>query len=302
MTKILGVSGKKGAGKNTVANILHGIVLKEKGMVKDFNIDQNGKLFVLTTNSDGEEGWGEFDISRKDEQFIQFAEYNMWPEVKLYSFADSLKWMCTDLFNIPYECVYGTNEQKNQIQEHLLWENMPGVITPENAWKIFYTFNSWNYHNLTQEEIKILDEKIKIQFSPQDFNPHNPTWCVFPDKGIFVHNSGPMTAREFMQFLATEVMRKIYSDIWVNHTAKKILREGSELAIIADVRFPNEVEKILSLNGKVVKLKRQISEDKHESEIALDNFDETRFFRTIDNSNGSLEDLIVDSKKLYKDL
>ncbi len=271
MTKILGVSGKKGAGKNTVANILHGIVLKEKGMVKDFNIDQNGKLFVLTTNSDSEEGWGEFDISRKDEQFIQFAEYNMWPEVKLYSFADSLKWMCTDLFNIPYECVYGTNEQKNQIQDHLLWENMPGVITD----RFFYDAAKNNNYGAG---VKAIISKIMY------------------------HAPGPMTSREFMQFLATEVMRKIYSDIWVNHTAKKILREGSELAIIADVRFPNEVEKILSLNGKVVKLKRQISEDKHESEIALDNFDEAKFFRTIDNSNGSLEDLIVDSKKLYKDL
>jgi hypothetical protein len=31
------------------------------------------------------------------------------------------------LFNIPPECVYGSDEQKNAIQEHLRWENMPGM-------------------------------------------------------------------------------------------------------------------------------------------------------------------------------
>jgi ABC-type polysaccharide/polyol phosphate transport system ATPase subunit len=33
---ILGISGRKQAGKNTTANILHGIVLKEQGFIKDW--------------------------------------------------------------------------------------------------------------------------------------------------------------------------------------------------------------------------------------------------------------------------
>ena len=53
----------------------------------------------------------------------------MWPYVKLYSFADELKRICVELFNIPYECVYGTDEQKNQPQEHLLWDNMPKTFS-----------------------------------------------------------------------------------------------------------------------------------------------------------------------------
>ena len=56
---------------------------------------------ILTEDSSGNEGWGEFDVSRKDESFVQYAESNMWPFVKLYSFADHLKWICVKLFNIP---------------------------------------------------------------------------------------------------------------------------------------------------------------------------------------------------------
>jgi len=122
---ILGISGRKQAGKNTVANILHGIALKDQGLVKDWNLGGDGQLVILTEDTSGEEGWGEFDITRKDEAFVQYAELNMWPYVKLYSFADYLKSICCNLFDIPKECIWGTDEQKNQIQEHLLWENLP---------------------------------------------------------------------------------------------------------------------------------------------------------------------------------
>ena len=118
---ILGISGRKQAGKNTTANILHGIVLKEQGFIKDWNLGSRGQLLIP---SDGGSGWGEFWVERKDEQFVSWADNNMWPYVKLYSFADNLKAICMELFNIPFRCLYGTDEEKNQLQEHLLWENI----------------------------------------------------------------------------------------------------------------------------------------------------------------------------------
>jgi hypothetical protein len=122
---ILGISGKKQAGKTTVANIIHGEVLKNKELIIDYNISDEGKLIINTTNSLGKQGWGEFDIERKDEEFIQYAHYNMWPFVKAYNFADSLKDMCTNLFGFTYEQAYGTNDQKNQVLDHIRWEDMP---------------------------------------------------------------------------------------------------------------------------------------------------------------------------------
>ena len=238
MGKILGISGRKQAGKNTVANIIHGIILKEQGLIEDWNIGKNGELVILTSDSEGVTDWGEFDVSRKDESFIEYAELHMWPFVKLYSFADSLKWICTDLFEIPYECVWGTNQQKNQIQEHLLWENMPGIeITNSDA----------------------------------------------------LNKTGPMTSREFMQYFGTEVMRKIYEPIWINSCINRIKKEGPELAIIADVRFPNEVNKLETS----LRLTRNVFNDSHSCESALDkeSFDWSNFDYIVDNENMSLDAL-----------
>ena len=231
--KILGISGRKQAGKNTTANILHGVVLKRLNNIEDWNIGASGELLVQT-----EGGWGEFDVTRQDRAFSEYAEYNMWPFVKLYSFADELKRICVELFNIPYECVFGTDEQKNQVQEHLLWENIPGVTT----------------------------------------------------------NEGPMTAREFMQFFGTDVCRKMYEPIWVDSCIRKIQAEQSELAIIADVRFPNEAKAIERVGGGLLRLTRNIYDDDHSSEVALDDYP---FTSCINNKDNSIDDLIVKVKEFY---
>jgi len=243
---ILGIAGRKQAGKNTTANILHGIILKEQGYVNDWQIGSRGQLLVNTHDPDS---YGEFWIERKDEEFVTWADNNMWPFVKLYSFADNLKAICMDLFDIPFRCLYGTDEEKNQVQEHLLWENMPGVTSG------------------------------------------------FASDGMVFHEAGPMTAREFMQFLGTDVMRKIYEPVWVNSCIKKIQREQSELAIIADVRFPNEAKAIEQAGGKVVRLTREVHEDNHSSEVALDDYSFTDY---IDNKNESIDDLMMKVKQFYK--
>ena len=77
MTKIIGIAGKKQSGKNTVANIIHGLVLKEKGLVIDYNIGSKGQLMVLTTDAGGTEGWGEFDVNRMDPDFVNYSENNI---------------------------------------------------------------------------------------------------------------------------------------------------------------------------------------------------------------------------------
>lgn len=268
MTKIIGFAGKKQSGKGTSANILHGIILAQKGMVSDWNIGGDGKLYIETKNANGETGWGEFDITRKDPDFVQWAEYNLWPYVKIYSFADALKWIAVDLFNIPKELAFGNDVQKNTIVPHLLWENMPGVIYP-------YLYDSClkNHHGAA------LKEFVK------EFYPHNP---------------GPMTVREFLQYFGTNICRKIYEPIWTRYTINKIQQEGTELAIVADVRFPNEVEAITGAGGSVYKLTRTISSDNHTSETALDNYE--KFTKVINNdTNGyTIENLVQDIKQLYQ--
>lgn len=258
--KILGVSGKKQSGKNTTANIIHGIVLKERNLVKDWNIGPCGELMILTDDSMGKEGWGEFDVSRKDSEFVSYAEYNMWPFVKLYSFADQLKWICTEIFAIPHRCVWGTDSDKNQMQEHLRWENMPGVYT----------------------------DKLAFQFCECD-----PEWYNWQ-----YHAAGPMTAREFMQFFGSEIMRKIWEPVWVQSTLNQIKKEQPLLAIIADVRFPNEASAIEDTGGTVLRLTRKLSnDDNHLSETSLDDYS---FKHILDNADISIDSFCQDVVKFYQ--
>ena len=108
-----------------------------------------------------------------------------------------------------------------------------------------------------------------------------------------------MTAREFMQFFGTDVMRKMYEPIWVSSCIKKIQQEQSELAIIADVRFPNEAKAIEKAGGTLIRLTRQTIEDNHSSEVALDDYPFTDY---IDNQDNSIDSLMVKVKHFYQSL
>jgi len=258
---ILGISGKKQAGKTTIANIIHGFKLKNNGMVMDYKINDKGKLIVNTKNAVGKEGWGEFEIERKDEEFVEYAHYNMWPNVKLYNFADSLKDLCINLFGLTYEQAYGTDKQKNQDLSHIRWEDMP------------------HFQNMNLMVKMPIDAK--------------KSWGW---------KEGLMTAREFMQFFGTDIMRKIHQDVWANACINKITKEGSDLAIVADVRFPNEVEAINKAGGKVIRLLRNVKDDDHNSETALDikNYDYDNFWHILDNRNMTMEDTIKEVNSLLE--
>ena len=96
-----------------------------------------------------------------------------------------------------------------------------------------------------------------------------------PDRNI--------TAREFLQLIGTQVFRWIHGDVWVESCIRQITIEQPELAIIPDVRFPNEVYGLQKAGGKVIRLTRHVKEDSHESETALDDF--TDWDAVIDNQN-----------------
>lgn len=130
MTKIIALCGKKQSGKTTLSNYIHGHEMKRHDVIEKFFISDNGQLVVNCTFHDESgkefEEMGVLDLQQKTDEFYQYASRRIWPLVRAYNFADSLKEICVMLFNIPPESVYGTDEQKNQIQNHLLWENMPG--------------------------------------------------------------------------------------------------------------------------------------------------------------------------------
>lgn len=257
MSNTIVFCGKKGSGKNTCSNFLHGYQMKCYGVVEDFGIMKDtGNLLVTTKalDEDGNEGTttGEIDITRDDMEFAEWAVYNMWPFIKNYSFAKELKDICMGLFGLTREQVYGTDEQKNTIVEHLRWENMPGVVT---------------------------SEIVKLGGLLEQYT----------DIGLVVIDRyGPMTAREFMQFFGTEIMRKIYSPVWTERTIKNIKTENPQIAIISDCRFKNEAEALKKEKAKLIYLTRSASSDKHISENGFEDFN--NFDAVIDNQNMTIEE------------
>tara|TARA_R110002051_G_scaffold255116_1_gene314150 strand:- start:393 stop:1187 length:795 start_codon:yes stop_codon:yes gene_type:complete len=97
-----------------------------------------------------------------------------------------------------------------------------------------------------------------------------------------------MTGREVMQYVGTDVFRKMYPNVWVDATVRKIKEDGAYLALICDCRFPNEVEGVQEAGGKVIRLtKNGDDKDSHFSETALDkeNYDWNNFDAIIDNKD-----------------
>lgn len=105
-----------------------------------------------------------------------------------------------------------------------------------------------------------------------------------------VPRSGPMTVREVLQVIGTDIFReRIYKDVWAAAPFKA--QHRADIVIIPDCRFPNEME-YASGRSTLVRIKRNTGLiDKHPSEIALDDVPDQRFDMVYQNA-GSLDDLL----------
>jgi len=109
-------------------------------------------------------------------------------------------------------------------------------------------------------------------------------WKNMPDyKSLHSFPTGKMTVREVLQYMGTEVFRKIDNNVWINTLLRRIESEKYHMALISDVRFDNEIMALQNNGGIVVGLMRDVfdSDDSHASEqinfdlcdIVIDNTD-----------------------------
>jgi hypothetical protein len=105
-------------------------------------------------------------------------------------------------------------------------------------------------------------------------------------------NSKKLTAREAMEIIGTDIFRRLKNNVWVDATINKINKDGLDLAIIPDCRFPNEVDTILDHGGYVVRLDLDPFNSQSNSESALDkhNYDWTKFSAIINNAELSISE------------
>lgn len=185
-------------------------------------------------------------------------------DVRIYSFADPLKRICAEIFNLDIRELYGTNEQKNKLTS-ITWRNLPfGEEFLENL-----------YSNADSKNVVYQD--------------------CYQQK---------LTNRQILQIFGSEICRKMYADCWAVATLKQIHQDNPAIALIADVRFPNEID-VFRAGGSlpewakdrirpeptVVRLTSNKLNSTHQSETALDNYDfkSLKNFYEINNDNMTID-------------
>lgn len=133
--KIIQLCGNKQSGKTTTANYITGLVLKYNNIIQNFTIGSNGRLYIHAVKEYGgkkETSDGELDMRRIDYDFVSYASHQIWPNVKIYSFATPLKEFCINTLGISREKIYGSNEDKNSLT-HIHWSSIPISRTLKTA-------------------------------------------------------------------------------------------------------------------------------------------------------------------------
>lgn len=154
-----------------------------------------------------------------------------------------------------------------------------GILKPFNSVKIY------NFADPLKQDIcmNILG-LTKEQCYGTDDQKNELVNCYWDNKQL--------SAREVMQIVGTDMFRNMQKNVWSEATIRKILRDKPTLALIADCRFPNEVDAVKACDGVVIKLNRNPYNSDHASEVALDEnlYDQSNFDLVINNQTLSVNE------------
>jgi len=250
--KVLVFGGTQQSGKSTAAKFVVALLMKLAGRLRDFELDDDGNLEVMTGTIDVNgkivEGKGILDLYRNDYQFVNYALERIWPVCKIYNFAYELKMAACNIFSLNPVNVFGTNEQKDT-PTHIKYIDIAHLLTAgrniEYAKK--YNFN--------------------VDDPPTDL-------CI--------------SHRDLMQDFGTGICRQIDQDCWVNACWNKIKAEGYEQVIIDDMRFESEVDTCRKNGAYLTLLTRNPFPSEHASEQIL-KIKRKKFDYVLDNANLTLQ-------------
>ena len=177
-----------------------------------------------------------------------------------------------------------------------------GKDTAANMLKILYgnpnisyeDYNNKNYNKFADIEVIHFADILKETAM---------TMCVLREEDVCTQHGKKskiewlgITVRELLQKLGTCIRQNIDEDFWVKSLWAVVGNWNN--VIIADVRFPNEVNSIKERGGIIIRLNRDKSRiDYHISETALDDYKEWDL--VIDN-NSTKEDLFNTLKKIVQ--
>lgn len=103
-----------------------------------------------------------------------------------------------------------------------------------------------------------------------------------------------INGRMILQLVGTEIFRQNFKDsIWIDIVMRQIktfeLDKSSQIAMITDVRFPNEMFAIKNRGGKLIRLYRHTDDlkDSHPSERAMDEVPSDMFDYIVTKGNNA---------------
>tara|TARA_R100000808_G_scaffold5713_1_gene17204 strand:+ start:35650 stop:36372 length:723 start_codon:yes stop_codon:yes gene_type:complete len=184
--KILAISGHKRAGKTTCINFLHGYELQRNQVIEKFSLDERGKLLVNAVFMDekGQEvqQMGRLDLDNREPRFVKYCSSNVWPYVKSYNFADSLKSIAINFFGLTYEQCYGSEKDKNS----------PSPIKDYTAREFLQYFGT--------DVCRSLKEDVWVDFCINQIQSEQSSLalvgdCRFPDEVEAIQNAGGKVIR-----------------------------------------------------------------------------------------------------------
>jgi len=119
-----------------------------------------------------------------------------------------------------------------------------------------------------------------------------------------------VTPRYILQKLGTEGFRSIYENTWVDFLVRNYRKDfdPTQVVIVTDVRFPNEMKAIKEEGGVIWKLVRldgpgaQGGSAGHASEAAMQSIPSEEFDAVIEAKSGDLEGLINKALSCYREL
>jgi hypothetical protein len=204
-----------------------------------------------------------------------YLDYFIDEVVSVFNFADPLKEkICIGVLGLTHAQVHGSEEEKNSLTPYI-WDKMPIDIRKN------YSKEVKNIPVGTQSSYDSFEDKYDDDYYQALYEEH------------IIPRTGPMTAREIMQIVGTDIFREMFDDnVWVNAALRSIKESKVPIALVADCRFPSEVNAVLKEGGIVIRLTRELeSQDNHSSETALDDypFDTTDGCFIIDNHDKSIE-------------
>lgn len=134
MTKILVLAGEKQSGKSSAGQYVMGHILDQLGVIPKVDgkpgfgmAEQDGLLQVCV---DGK--WQVLDYQAENLESAMFLAHNVWPHVRIYHLADTLKEIAIAVFGIDRRLAYGTDEQKNT-ETNVTWDDVRFVLAPRTV-------------------------------------------------------------------------------------------------------------------------------------------------------------------------